>query len=68
MHTDAQGVKDRGLVQVGTTRVHLPRTGPSRLILKAFAGITSVSIVCDESCGAGLPSFLTVVPHLHAGP
>jgi hypothetical protein len=64
----ATGIQDRGLVQVGTTRFHLPRTGPSRLMLKAFSGITSVSIVCDETCGAGLPSFLTVAPRLHAGP
>jgi hypothetical protein len=64
----ATGTKDRGIVQVGATRVHLPRTGPSSLTLKVFPGITSVSIVCNETCGAGLPSFLTVVPRLHAGP
>jgi hypothetical protein len=65
---DAAGVKDRGVAQVGATRVHLPRTGPSRLTLRAFPGITSLSLICDETCGTGLPPFVTVVPRVQVGP
>jgi hypothetical protein len=64
---EGTGGKDRGAVQVGATRLRLPRTGPARLVVKAFPGVTSVSVVCDESCGAGLPPFLTVVPRVRAG-
>jgi hypothetical protein len=64
---DATGTKDRGAVQVGATRMRLPRTGPARLAVKVFPGVTSVSVVCDESCGADLPPFLTVVPRAKVG-
>ena len=64
---EATASKDRGTVQVGATRLRLPRTGPARLTLKCFPGVTSVSIACDETCGAGLPPFLTVVPRVRAG-
>jgi hypothetical protein len=65
---DATGPKDRGAVQVGSTRVRLPRTGPAGFNLKVFPGVTSVAVICDESCGAGLPPFVTVAPRLKVGP
>lgn len=64
---DATGAQDRGAVQIGVTRLRLPRTGPARLMVKAFPGITSVAVLCDESCGAGLPAFLTVAPRVRVG-
>jgi hypothetical protein len=64
---DAAAGKDRGLVQVGSTRVRLPRTGPARLPLRVFPGVTSVAVVCDGTCGAGLPPFLTLSPFVGLG-
>jgi hypothetical protein len=65
---DAAAGKDRGAVQVGATRLRLPRTGPASLVVKVFPGVTSVALICDDTCGAGLPSFLTVVPRVRVGP
>jgi hypothetical protein len=61
---DATAGKDRGAVQVGDARVPLPTTGPARVSVRAFAGVTAVSVVCQASCGAGLPPFLTVAPRV----
>jgi hypothetical protein len=59
---DAAPGKDRGLLQIGPTRVRLPRTGPARAALRIFPGVTSVAVICDETCGAALPQFLTLTP------
>ena len=65
---DASGTKDRGAVQVGSSRLRLPRTGPARMTMRAFPGVLSVATVCDDTCGAGLPPFVTPVPRLQVGP
>jgi hypothetical protein len=65
---EAPAGRDRGLVQIGSTRVRLPRTGPARLPLRAFPGVTSVAVVCDATCGAGLPQVLTLSPFVALGP
>jgi hypothetical protein len=64
---ESPGGKERGTVQVGATRVRLPRTGAPRLSVRVFPGVTSVSVVCDETCGSGLPPFLTLVPRVRVG-
>jgi hypothetical protein len=64
---DAAPGKDRGIIQLGSTRLRLPRTGPSRVPLRLFPGVTTISVVCDDVCGAGLPPFLTLSPFVAVG-
>jgi hypothetical protein len=64
---DAAPGKDRGLVQVGSTRLRLPPTGPSRLAVRVFPGVTTLAVICADTCGAGLPSYLTLSPFITLG-
>ena len=64
---DAVAGRDRGQVQIGSTRIKLPATGPARLALRIFPGVTSVAVVCAGTCGAGLPQFLTLTPFVAVG-
>jgi hypothetical protein len=64
---DAAAGKDRGAVQLGTTRLRFPATGPARLTVKTWPGVAGISYVCDGAC-ADLPPFITPVPRVKAGP